>query len=70
VFAAGTRTLLATRLVDSGSGYNTQNDMPVHIGLPSTERVDIEVAIPRGGTRGGARVTGVTPGGLFEIRVD
>jgi hypothetical protein len=69
VYAAGTRTLLATRLVDTGSGYNTQNDMPVHIGLPSTAPVDIEVAIPRGGTRGGARVTGVTPGPV-EIRVE
>ena len=34
VFAAGTRRLLAARLVDSGSGYNAQSDGPIHIGLP------------------------------------
>ncbi len=36
VFAAGTRRLLGTGLVDTGSGYNAQNDLPVHIGLPTT----------------------------------
>ena len=27
------KRLLATRLVDSGSGYNSQSDLPVHVGL-------------------------------------
>ena len=31
VFAAGTRTLLGTRIVDTGSGYCSQNAMPVQL---------------------------------------
>lgn len=50
-YAAGTRRLIAMRLVDSGSGYDAQNDMPVHIGLPSLAAIDIEVTFPSGGRR-------------------
>jgi hypothetical protein len=28
---------IASRIMDSGSGYNAQNDMPVHFGLPSND---------------------------------
>jgi hypothetical protein len=49
VFAIGTRRLLATRLVDSGSGYSSQNDMPVHVGLAAASAVDVEVAWPANG---------------------
>ena len=55
VFAAGTTRLLATRLVDSGSGYDAQNDMPVHVGLATAERVDVEITTP---PPGGARRRG------------
>jgi hypothetical protein len=58
VYAAGTRTLLGTRLVDSGSGYNAQNDLPVHVGLRTADRVDVEVTLPRPG-RPVTRVAGV-----------
>jgi hypothetical protein len=60
VYAAGTRTLLGTRLVDSGSGYNAQNDLPVHIGLRTADRVDVEVTLPRP-RRPVTRVAGVNP---------
>ncbi len=43
VYRAGTRTLLGTRMVDTGSGYCSQNMMPVHVGLPTAEAVDVEV---------------------------
>ena len=43
VYVAGTRTLLATRFVDAGSGYDAQSDMPVHVGLVSMSPVDVEV---------------------------
>ena len=43
VYAAGTRTLLGTRIVDTGSGYCSQNAMPVHVGLPGSPKVDVEV---------------------------
>ena len=48
VYAAGTRRLLGTRLVDTGSGYDAQSDVPVHVGLPSAGRVDVEVIWPSG----------------------
>ncbi len=51
VYAAGTRRLLATALVDAGSGYDAQSDIPVHIGLPTAVPVDIEVAWPSAGQR-------------------
>jgi len=51
VYAAGTRRLLATRLVDTGSGYNAQNDMAVQVGLLSSSPVDVEVTWPSAGRR-------------------
>lgn len=54
VFAAGTRELLATGLVDAGSGYDTQSDAPVHLGLARGGRVDVEITWP---SRGERRIT-------------
>ncbi len=51
VFEPGKRTLLGMSIVDSGSGYDSQNDLPVHVGLPREGRVDVEVIVPRGGRR-------------------
>jgi hypothetical protein len=51
VFGAGTRTLIGTRLVDAGSGYNAQNDTPVHLGWTGDSRVDVEVTYPASGRR-------------------
>ena len=45
VYRAGTRELIATRLVDTASGYNSQNAKPVHVGLPSDMDVDVEVTL-------------------------
>ncbi len=62
VYAAGTRRLLGAGLVDTGSGYCSQNVMPVHIGLGSVDAcghrsdVDVEDA-PRRDAAGG-RYTG------------
>lgn len=49
VFAAGTRRLLGARLVDAGSGYNSQSDLPVHVGLPAGGPVDVQVIFPARG---------------------
>ena len=62
VYAAGTRQLLGTRLVDSGSGYDAQNDLPVHFGVGSATAVDIEVAMSAGGRRVTMRVPNVVAG--------
>ena len=51
VFATGTRALLATSLVDAGSGYDAQSDAPVHLGLSRGGRVDVEVIWPARGSR-------------------
>jgi hypothetical protein len=61
LFAAGTRRLLGTRLVDSGSGYDAQSDMPVHFGLATLELVDVEVIWPSRRMRTVTRVRRVDP---------
>ena len=61
VYEAGTRRLLGTRLVDSGSGYDSQNVAPVHFGLPALSPVDVEVTVPARGARRTARITAVDP---------
>jgi hypothetical protein len=63
LYAGGTRRLLGARLVDAGSGYNSQSDMPVHFGLPRSApaTVDVEVVFPAAGTRRREAVMGVKP---------
>jgi VCBS repeat protein/ASPIC/UnbV protein len=61
-YAAGTRTLIAARLVDSGSGYDAQDDIPVHLGLGSAPRIDVEVTWPAGGRRLVTRAAGIRAG--------
>lgn len=61
IYAAGTRTLLGARLVDTGSGYNAQNDMPVHFGLAAMRAVDVEVTWPARNRRRVTRVRNVAP---------
>jgi len=69
IYAAGTRTLLGARLVDSGSGYDAQNEMPVHFGVGSRTSVDVEVTWPGGGRRLVTRAAGVRPGALRTMIV-
>jgi len=72
VFAAGTRRLLGTALLDTGGGYCSQNVAPVHVGLPSMSPVDVEVTTLTPGGRNVTRVAGVTPGtpagGILTVR--
>jgi hypothetical protein len=58
LYEAGTRRLLGARIVDTGSSYNAQNDLPLHFGIASAGRVDVEVVWP-GRTRAITRETGV-----------
>jgi hypothetical protein len=62
VYTAGTRTLIATRLVDTGSGYNAQSDVPLHIGVGAAARVDVEAIFPRRGQRTVVRTAGIETG--------
>jgi hypothetical protein len=61
VYAAGTRRLLGTRAMDTGSGYDSQSLQPVHFGLPSLSAVDVEVTVATGRARRTGRVTAVDP---------
>ncbi|MCA1585145.1 MAG: VCBS repeat-containing protein, partial [Acidobacteria bacterium] len=51
-YTPGTRRLLASGLVDSGSGYCAQSAGPVFLGVPpGTGRVDVEITLPAQGGR-------------------
>jgi hypothetical protein len=56
VYAAGTRRLISSGLVDTGGGYCSQNVMPVHVATAGASRVDIEVTSM---TKSGRRVTSI-----------
>lgn len=45
----GTQVNLGKRLVDAGSGYNAQNDMPVHFAVPEISTVYLQVRVRRPG---------------------
>ena len=68
VFATGTRRFIAVRLVDTGSGYNAQNDMPVHIGLPTDDPVDVQIVWPSNGRRLTSFIQDVRPGRVLMVR--
>lgn len=71
VYAAGSTRLLGARLVDSGSGYDAQSDMPVHLGVPAgVSKVDVQVIMPRGGTRTATWQRGVSPGKTITVRTN
>jgi hypothetical protein len=70
VYAAGTRKVLGAGIVDTGSGYCSQNVMPVHVGLPTMGKVDVEVTALTTRGRVITRRAGVTPGtGILVVRI-
>jgi len=74
VYAAGTRKVLGSRIVDTGSGYCSQNAMPVHVGLPSEARIDVEVTTLTSAGRKITRIAQVDPDKLprrvLVVRID
>ncbi len=62
LFDAASGALLGTNIVDTGSGYNSQNAMPVHFGLASDALVDVEITTLTRQGRVQARLSGVDPG--------
>jgi hypothetical protein len=64
VYAGGRRRILGARLVDTGSGYCSQSVVPVHVGLPVGDKVDVEVTAMTKGGRKTTRVAGVDPNKL------
>lgn len=61
IYAVGSRKVLETAIVDTGSGYCSQNVAPVHFGLPSYDRVNIEVTALTSAGPQITRVPGITP---------
>jgi FG-GAP-like repeat len=51
VYGAEGGHLIGTRLVDAGSGYNSQNDMAVQLAWTGDSRVNVEVIYPANGRR-------------------
>ena len=74
VYAAGTRNVLGARLVDTGSGYCSQSVIPVHLGLPAADKVDVEVTTMTKAGRKTTRVAGLDPNKLpkrvLTVRVE
>ena len=73
VYAAGSDRLMGTRLVDTGSGYDAQSDLPVHFGLPGAQPVDVVITIVGAGGRTDVPVDNVDPaeyrGRALTVRV-
>jgi hypothetical protein len=61
VYAAGTKRLIGTVLVDTGGGYCSQNAAPVHVGVPDGGAVDVEVTALGKGGRSVTRMKGIRP---------
>ena len=43
VYSSKTKKLLASRIIDTGGGYVSQNVTPIHFGLGSVDLVDIKI---------------------------
>jgi hypothetical protein len=73
IYAAGTDRIMGARLVDSGSGYDAQSDLPVHFGIPGGQPVDVRVTVVLGRDRRSVTVQNVDPrehqGAPLVIRV-
>jgi hypothetical protein len=63
LYRAGTRQLLSAGLVDSGSGYCSQSDMPVHLGISGAWKgnIDVEIITLIGGSRRASVVRDINP---------
>ncbi|HEY6235226.1 MAG TPA: CRTAC1 family protein [Candidatus Elarobacter sp.] len=61
VYAAGTRRLISSGLVDTGGGYCSQNVAPVHVATADASRVDVEVTTMAPNGRRVTRIRGIDP---------
>jgi hypothetical protein len=73
IYAAGTDRVMGSRIVDSGSGYDGQSDLPVHFGVPGGQPVDVRVTVLADGGRRSVLVENVDPrdyqGAALVVRV-
>ena len=74
LYRAGTRNLLGTRIVETGSGYGSHNAIPVHFGLGEEGLVDVEITTMTPTGRKVGRLSNVDPGSqagsAITVKVD
>ena len=74
VYTAGTDQLLGMRLVDTGSSYDAQSDLPLHFGLSNGGPVDVAVTVVGAGRRHTGMVANISPamfrGSFLSLRID
>lgn len=74
LFDATTGNLLGLCILDTGSGYNSQNAMPVHFGLAKQALVDVEITTLTKQGRKTARLSDVDPksyvGKWLVVKID
>jgi hypothetical protein len=74
IFERGTRKLIGNCILDTGSGYNSQNVMPVHFGLRGMESVDVEITVLVDSGRKTILLENIDPtsyvGKSLEIKID
>jgi penicillin G amidase len=64
LYVAGTRKVVGSRIVSTGSGYTSQCQTPVHFGLGDVKKVDVEVTGFAPAGRKITRVANVVPSKL------
>ena len=73
-FESGTGRRIGTRLIDSGSGYDSQSILPVHFGLGEVTSVDIGIVLSAGGRRITGTIRGIDAAALrgrtLVLRID
>jgi penicillin G amidase len=69
IYRAGTKALVSSGIVDTGSGYCSQNAMPVFVAAPADGRVDVEVTAIAGGRRLVTRLTRLDPDSMKGRRI-
>jgi hypothetical protein len=74
LFTSGTRQLLGTRIIETGSGYNAQSVVPAHFGVPGEGTVDVEITTMTKKGRRTLLMEDVDPrdyrAGSLSVRVD
>ncbi|MHC5064915.1 MAG: CRTAC1 family protein [Planctomycetota bacterium] len=74
VYASGTENVLGTGIVDTGSGYNSQNALPLYFGLPDRKPVDVVVTVLGREGRQTVRLGEIDPswyaGRILRVKVD
>lgn len=61
LYDSATGTLLGMNILDTGSGYNSQNAAPVHFGLGHNRMVDVEITVMTKRGRQSSRISSVDP---------